>query len=105
MKHLHGEYYVEMKGYRYKNHPTEKIFLRKRDPPKSLRTQYEVQNNTQIRRNQVIKNDNIELVVKNYPKNKKPNIHQPNFKPPNCPSFKRNIWLEFDKGYHSKNCE
>ena len=24
---------------------------------------------------------------------------------PNCPSCKRNNWLEFDKGYYCKNCE
>ena len=41
----------------YKIHPTENIILRLRDPPKSLRTQYQVQNNTQIRRNEkVIRN-------------------------------------------------
>ena len=42
MKYLNGEYYVEVKDHRYKNHPTENIILRKRDPPTSLRTQYQV---------------------------------------------------------------
>ena len=71
MKHLNGQYYVEVKDHRYKIHPTENTILRKRDPPKSLRTQYQVQNETQIRRNQkLIKNDNDQLIVKNYPKNK-----------------------------------
>ena len=74
MKILNGEYYVEVKDHRYKNHPTENIILRKRDPPTSLRTQYRVQIETQIRRNQqVIKNDNDQLIVKNYPKTKKIN--------------------------------
>ena len=69
MKYLNGEYYVEVKDHRYKIHPTENIILRKRNPPTSSRTQYQVQNETQIRRNQkVIKNDNDQLVVKNYPK-------------------------------------
>ena len=69
MKYLNGEYYVEVKDHRYKIQPTENIILRKRDPPTSLRTQYHVQNDIQIRRNQkVIKNDNNELIVKNYPK-------------------------------------
>ena len=103
MKYLNGEYYVEVKDHRYKIHPTEKNFLRKRDPPNSLRTQYQVQNETQIRKNQkVIKNDNDQLIVKNYPKNKQPSIQQ---QLPNCPSCKRNNWLEFDKGYYCKNCE
>ena len=53
----------------------------------------------------VIKNDNDELIVKNYPKNKQPIIQQQKFKPPNCPSCKLNNWLEFDTGYYCKNCE
>ena len=106
MKYLNGRYYVEVKDHRYKIHPTENIILRLRDEPKSLRTQYQVQNETQIRRNQkVIKNDNNELLVKNYPKNKQPIIQQQKLKPPNCPSCKRNNWIEFDKGYYCTNCE
>ena len=86
-------------------HPTENILLRKRDPPTSLITQYQVQNETQIRRNQkVIKNDNDQLVVKNYPKDKQLNIERQK-KPPSCPSCKRNNWLDFDKGYYCTNCE
>ena len=106
MKYLNGRYYVEVNDHRYKIHPTENIILRLRDDPKSLRTQYQVQNETQIRRNlKVIKNDNDELIVKNYPKNKQPIIQQQKFKPPKCPSCKQNTWLEFDKGYYCTNCE
>ena len=90
---------MEVKDHRYKIHPTENIILRKRDLPTSLRTQYQVQKETQIRKNQkVIKNDNDQLVVKNYSKNKQPNIQKQNFKPPNCPSCKQNSWVEFDNG-------
>ena len=65
MKYLNGEYYVEVKDHLYKIHPTEIIILRKRDPPTTLRTQYQVQNETKIGRNQkVIKNDNDQLLVK-----------------------------------------
>ena len=47
----------------------KKMILRKKDPPQSLRTQYQVQNETQIRRNQeVIKNNNDELTANNYHK-------------------------------------
>ena len=100
MKYLNGEYYIEVKDHRYKFHPTENIILRKRDPPTSLRTQYQVQKENQIRKNQkVIKNDNDQLVVRNYPKNKQLIIQQQEIKPPNCLSCKRNIWLEFDKAY------
>ena len=106
MKHLDGNYYIEVKDHRYRLHPTERKLLRKRDPPQSLRTQYQVQNETQIRRNQkVIKNDNDQLVVKNYPKNKQPIIQHEKFTLPNCPSCRRNDWLELDKVYYCKNCE
>ena len=85
MKYLNGQYYVEVKDHRYKINPTENVILRKRDPPTSLRTQYQVQNDTQIRKNQkVIKNNNDELIVKNYPKKKQPIQQQPKFKLPNC---------------------
>ena len=95
-----------MKDHPYKIHPTGKISLRKRDPPASLRTHYQVQNETQIRKNRkVVKNDNDHLVVKNYPKNKQPIIQPQNFKPPNCPTCQQNNWIEFDKGYYCINCE
>ena len=95
MKYLNGEYYVEVKDHRYKIHPTENIILRKQDLPTSLRTQNQDQNETQIRRNQkVIKNDNNEIEVKNYPKNenKQPNNQQ---QIPNCHSCQRNNWKKF----------
>ena len=68
MKYLNGEYCVEVKDNRCKIHPTENIFLRKRDPPTVLRTQYQVQNETQIRKNQKVVENNGKLEVKNYPK-------------------------------------
>ena len=106
MNYLDGKYYVEVKDHRYKIHPTDRITLRKRDPPTSLRTQYQVRNETQIRRNQkFIKNHNDQLVVKNYPKNKQPIQQQPKYILPNCPSCKRINCLQFHKGYYCKNCE
>ena len=91
MKYLNGEYYVEVKDHRYKTLPTENIILRKRDPPLSLRTQYQVQNETQIRKNQKVnKIDNDELEVESYPKNKQLTVQQLKFKQPNCPSCKQN---------------
>ena len=54
MKNLKSINYVEVKVIRFKTHPTEKFIIRQRDPPKSPRTQYQVQNNTQIRINQII---------------------------------------------------
>ena len=73
--------------------------------PKSLRTQYQVQNETQTRRNQKdFKNDGNQLRVNNYPKSKQ-TIQQQKFKPPNCPNCKRNNWLKFDEGYYCENCD
>ena len=106
MKLLIGLYYVEVKDHRYKIHPIESIILGLRDPPQSLRTQYQEKNITQIRINQKVKkNDNDQLVVKKYPIKKQPIIQQPKFKSPNWPSCKRNHWLEFDKGWHCQICE
>ena len=106
MKFFKGQYYVELKAKRYFVHPTQNNILRLQNPPQSRRTQYQVQNNTQIRKNQkVIRNDYNELEVKSYPKNNRPFIHQPKFKPLNCPSCKRNKWLENDEGYYCQSCE
>ena len=106
MKYLNGKYYVEVKDKRYLIHPTGIFILRLRDPPKSLRNQYQVQNEREIRKNQkVFKNDNDEWIVKHYPKKKQLIIQQPKFKPPNCPSCKRNNWLELDDGRYCQICE
>ena len=103
MKFHNGQFYIEVEDKRYVIHPTENIILQKRDPPISLKTQYQVQNETQTRKNQkVIRYDINELVVKIYPKNKQPIIQQPNFKSPNCPSYEQIIWLELGKGYYCK---
>ena len=61
MKYPNGDYYVEVKDHRYKIHPTENIILRKRYPPTSLTTQYQVQNETQTRKNQKV----IKMKMKN----------------------------------------
>ena len=74
-----GEYYVEVKSHQQKNHPTKNIILTKRDPPQSLRTHYQVQNNTQIRRNQKIFENNGKLEAKFYAKKKQPIQEQPKF--------------------------
>ena len=73
MKYINRGFYVEVKDKRYNIHATESIILRKRDPPLSLRTQYQVQSKTQLRKNQqVIGNDNNQSEVKTYPKNQQP---------------------------------
>ena len=77
MKYLDGNNYVEVKDHRYRIHATENIILRKRDPPTSLRTPFQVQNETQIRRIQkVIKNNIDDLIVKKYPKKEQPVVQR-----------------------------
>ena len=106
MKIPKGRYYVEVKDHRYIVHPTKNIILRERDPPKTFRTQYQDQNNTQIRRIQKVnRNNKNELLINIHPENKQPKIQQPKLEQLNCPSCKKNNCLEFDKGYYCRNCE
>ena len=73
-----------------------------------MRTQYQVQNETQIRRNQkVIKNENNQLIVKNYPKNKQPIIQEQEIKLPsiNCAQCGRRLWKKIDRGFYCHGCE
>ena len=101
MKFPNGQYYVGVKDHRYEIQPTEILILGERDLPKCLKTQYQVQNETQIRKNQkIIKNNNDELILKSILKR-----NNQKFEPPNCPSCKQNILLEFDRGYYCQNCE
>ena len=50
MKYRDGQYYVEVKDQRYKFFPTEDISLGKGNPPQLLRTQNQVQCETQFRK-------------------------------------------------------
>ena len=52
MKYLNGRYKVQVKDKRYNIHPSENNLLGEREEPKFLRTQYQVQNESQIRKNQ-----------------------------------------------------
>ena len=66
MKFLNGQYYVKVKATVHLSHPTENIILRKRDPALSLRTQYQIQNETQIRKSHGGFEKNGKLEVKTY---------------------------------------
>ena len=106
MKYLNGKYYVEVKDKKYKIHPSENIILREREQPKSLRTQYQIQNNTKIRRNQkVIKDDKGKLTVKPYPKKEKPQHSENTQKIIQCPSCYRNAMVEYDEYYQCEVCD
>ena len=62
MENLNGNYYVEVKDKGYSNHRNEETILREHDPPKSFRTQYQVQNETEIKK---IRNL-IKMIIMNY---------------------------------------
>ena len=63
--------------------------LREREETKSLKTQYQIKNNTQLRKNQKDnKIDNDKLEVQIYPTKKKPVIEKPKVNLPSCPSCK-----------------
>ena len=101
MKFFNGGYYVDVKDKRCRFYPTENILVRLWEEPKSLRTQYQVQNNTKIRKNQkVSKYDKDELIVEYFPKSKQPVEQQPN-----GPFCERNNGLEFDGSYYCQNYE
>ena len=71
-----------------------------------MRTQYRIQNETEIRKNQsVLKNDNNELIVKNYPKIKKPIIEKLKINLPNCPRCKRINWIKVTRRYFCRTSE
>ena len=58
MKLLNVKNYVEVKDKQKNIHPCEKFVSRERKEPKRLRTLYQVQNGTKIRKKQkVIKNE------------------------------------------------
>ena len=82
MKYPYGRCYVEVKDRRYLFHPIEIIIVKLQVEPKSLRSQYQVQKNTQIKKSQkVFKCDNDELEVEIYLQSKQPFIQTPKFKP------------------------
>ena len=67
-KYFNGNYYLEVNDKRYKTNPIENIILAQREPTESLRSQYQFQNETDVRKNQkLIRNDNDQLIVKNFP--------------------------------------
>ena len=51
MKYLNGKNYVEVQGRRYLIPPNEHNLLAEREPPTSLRSQYQGINDTKVGRN------------------------------------------------------
>ena len=83
MKFSKDRYYVEVTAKRYRNYPSENDILGLQDPPKSLRTQNQVQNEAQIRKNQNVFKKTIDdlivifiLKINNYLFNNKNLNHQ-----------------------------
>ena len=91
MKYLAGNYYVGVEAHGHRVHPTENEISLKRDPPQSLKIQYHVQIETQIRKKQkVIRDGNNELVVKNYLQTNKQKFNNEKFNLRSCPRCKQN---------------
>ena len=61
MKFFIGNYYVKVKDKQYRILPTVNTILRLRDEPKSFRTQYHIQNESQITKNQEVVENNGRL--------------------------------------------
>ena len=107
MKCLIGNYYVEVNDKKYIITPTENIILRGRKETSSLRTQSQVSNETEIKRNpKLIKDEDGQLQIKCYRKRKstKKVVEKPKIDV-DCPSCKQCDWIEIDKGYFCPNCE
>ena len=106
MKYNNGNYFVDVKDKRYISHPGENIKLRLCDQPRSLRDQYQVQNQQKFRKNQkVFRTDNIEFIVKNYPETKKPSIEKPKNNLSFCLGCRRYNWTEYTHGYFRRTVE
>ena len=100
MKYLNGNNYVEVNDKKYIITPTENIILRGRKETRIFRTQSQVSNETEIKRNpKIIKDEDGQLQIKCYRKRKsnKKVIEKPKIDV-ECSSCKQRNWIEFDKG-------
>ena len=106
MKYPIGKFYVEFKDKQDSKAPTEKVILLIREEPPLLRIQYQLQNEKNRKDQKLVKNDNDELEVKPYPKNKKNIfIENPQINLPSCPTGKQDKWIEFNKSNFCPGCE
>ena len=100
MKSLNGKNYIELNEKGCIIRPTENITLREIKESKSVRTQYQVRNETKKGEKQrFIKNEINELEVKPFPKrtSNRTNNEQPNKQLDiEYPSCKQRSWDEFD---------
>ena len=70
-----------------------------------MSTPYQVISQSRIRKNQkVLKNENIELEVKPYPKKENKNLLKNQKIVVECPSCKQRSWVEFYEGCFCQNC-
>ena len=104
MKYLIIKYYTEVKDKSCNTHPNGKKILRECKEPESLRVQYQVFIETQIRNNQeVIKDGDGQLQVKTHPK--KNRIIEKRIFAVECPSRNKRQPIEFGKRYFRENCQ
>ena len=63
------KFYVEVEDKSYLNHSIENNILRERKKPESLKEEYEIANESKIRKiHRVLEKENEKLEVKSYPK-------------------------------------
>ena len=106
MKYLIGNYYVEVRDHGYKILIQLKIIFYENEIHQILwELSIKFKTKLKLEKKSKIVENNGKLEVKSYPKSKQPIQQQQKFNPPNCPSWKQNMWLGFDKGYYCKNCE
>ena len=101
MNYLNHKYYVELKDDRYIIHPTENIILQDCKEIKSVGTENQVINETQLRLNQIVNKNQIDdLEVKPYP-NRKSNSTQKIVETPKihnqCHQYKQHKGIELDE--------
>ena len=95
-----------VKDKRYNIHPKKKDVLREREPPKSLRNQYQVINDTELKKSGKVNkiNDN-DIEVKAYTETKKKKTTEKPRRDIECPICKQGNCIEVDKGYYRPKYE
>ena len=105
MKYLNDYYHIKVRYKRFIIHPIEDITIRKREPSKSLRTQYQEQKKAKLEKSGKVEKVNKELELKPYnskQKAKTNTVKNQKFILQRCSSCKRKTCVNFDQGFCSE---
>ena len=105
MKYLNGYYHIKVRDKRFNIHPKEDITIRKREPSKSLRTQYQEQKKAKLEKSGKVEKVKKELELKPYKSKQKAKtniVKNQKFILQGCPSCKQNTWVNFDQDFCSE---